>query len=144
MSYEKSLRWNFTFEANAFISFTKLHRKTSIQSIKVMEWSIFAIRNCFTENLIKMKWLNDTEYKILDDQFQISTDQGGYHVDLFSKSTDTLSTCKTNLLWIWTIHIFVIFSLFTNWSIWMYETSTSFIISTNSGFVLPKILQKKI
>jgi deoxyadenosine/deoxycytidine kinase len=59
-----------------------------------MERSIYAARNCFTENLNNIKWLNNAEYKILDDLFQISTDKGSCHVDLFSKRIDIALTCK--------------------------------------------------
>jgi deoxyadenosine/deoxycytidine kinase len=85
MSYEEPLRWAFTFEANVFVSMAKLHRKTSTCSVKAMERSIHGCRNCFTENLKNMKWLNDAEYKILDDLFQITIDKGSCHVDLFGE-----------------------------------------------------------
>jgi hypothetical protein len=75
----------FTFEANVFIDHTMSHRKTSTKPVKLMERSIYAGRNCFAENSYKMKLLNAAEYKILDNLFQISTDKGSCHVDLFGK-----------------------------------------------------------
>jgi hypothetical protein len=102
-----------------------------------MERSIFATRNCFTENLIKMKWLNDTEYKILDDLFQISTDQGSYHVDLFSKSTDTPSTyLRTDLSE-------CMKRLQARQRPGEETISQIFIISTKSGFVRTKTYHKR-
>jgi deoxyadenosine/deoxycytidine kinase len=85
LSYEEPLRWAFTFEANVFIGAAKLHNQPSTKPIKAMERSIYAARNCFTENLNNIGWLNKAEYKILDDLYRVSTDKGNCHVDLFGK-----------------------------------------------------------
>ncbi len=85
MSYKQPLRWAFTFEAKVFFDLAKLHRQPSTKPIKAMEISIYAARNCYTENLNNTNLLNAAEYKILDDLFQISTDKGSCQVDLFGR-----------------------------------------------------------
>jgi hypothetical protein len=101
MLYENPHRWGFAFQANAQMTLAKLHAQPAKAPIKVIERSIYSARYCFVENLyqkytfdfhqknsiipyIFSKILQNVEYEILKDWFQMLTSNDSCHLDLIS------------------------------------------------------------
>jgi thymidine kinase len=93
MLYQDPHRWGFAFQANAQMSIAKLHAQPSKAAIKVMERSIFSARYCFVENLYRNQILQNVEYEILHDWFEMLTSNDSCHLDLIIYLRAKPETC---------------------------------------------------
>ncbi|CAF2382170.1 unnamed protein product [Rotaria sp. Silwood2] len=93
MLYNDPHRWGFAFQANAQMTLARLHAQPSKSLIKVMERSIYSTRYCFVENLYRNNILENVEYEILNDWFQMLTSNDSCHLDLIIYLRAQPETC---------------------------------------------------
>ncbi|CAF1373708.1 unnamed protein product [Rotaria magnacalcarata] len=93
MLYNDPHRWGFAFQANAQMTLAKLHAQPSKFPVKIMERSIYSARYCFIENLYQNKILQNVEYTILKDWFQMLTSNDACHLDLIIYLRAKPETC---------------------------------------------------
>jgi len=93
MLYSDPHRWGFTFQANAQMTLAKLHAQPAKAAIKVMERSIYSARYCFVENLYRNNILQNVEYEILKDWFELLTSNDSCHLDLIIYLRAKPETC---------------------------------------------------
>ncbi|UJR35276.1 hypothetical protein I4U23_028040 [Adineta vaga] len=78
MLYNDPHRWGFTFQTNVQMSLLKLHSQPSKAPVK---------------NLYKNKILQNVEYEILNDWFQVLTSNDSCHLDLIVYLRTSPETC---------------------------------------------------
>ncbi|CAF4029740.1 unnamed protein product [Adineta steineri] len=93
MFYDDPHRWAFVFETNALMTLAKLHTQLAKAPVKVMERSIHSARYCFIENLHRSNVLQDVEYQILDDYFEMLISNEACKLDLIIYLRATPKTC---------------------------------------------------
>jgi len=93
MLYSDPHRWGFAFQANAQMTIAQLHAQPAKAAIKVMERSIYSARYCFVENLYRNNILQNVEYEILKDWFELLTSNDSCHLDLIIYLRAKPETC---------------------------------------------------
>ena len=68
--YTDSRRWTFAFEMNALLSRIKNHGKAMSNTLNIYERSILSCFHVFIRHDRKEKYLNEMEYRILQEHFE--------------------------------------------------------------------------
>lgn len=68
--YEDPSKWTSTFQSYVLLTMLELHLQKTIESIKIIERSIFSAHYCFIENSIREKILPEPSYKVLNQWFK--------------------------------------------------------------------------
>lgn len=83
LMYENPEQWTVPFQSYAFLTMMQNHGATTQKKIKIMERSIYSIKNCFLEVLKnKNKELHPVIFEIFDEWFRYAEQSSKLKVDL--------------------------------------------------------------
>ncbi|RWS28204.1 thymidine kinase 2-like isoform X1, partial [Leptotrombidium deliense] len=92
--YKDPYKWSLPFQMYADLSRLEIHESTECEGkIKLMERSLFSAKYCFVENVYNRKFLNDTEYVILNEFFKYFVKRGHVSADYIIYLRTTPEKC---------------------------------------------------
>ncbi|RZB39058.1 dNK and/or AAA 18 domain containing protein [Asbolus verrucosus] len=80
--YSDPKKWSFTFQSYVQLTMLQLHTLKTADPIKLMERSIYSVRNCFVEQMARSKCLDECSVSVFDEWFKWTKENCDLSIDL--------------------------------------------------------------